>query len=169
MGQSCGRDHRNLHDAGHPAVLLPCRLVDDLVHALLLYGIGVAATRGKDAADNRTRPLGMAIVEVLPNQVAMLLVSLARLVVHIHNDAIGVTHCHGTVHAFCPFIVFHFVLRFVLSVVGHKHTAPHLNATFAASRCSAPPPTAKLQNPSETKAAYGNKITTYAVEFRVLF
>ena len=53
----------------------------------------------------------MTIVEVLANQVAMFLVRLARLVVHIDDDTLSVAYCYSTVHAFCPFIIFH-IARF---------------------------------------------------------
>ena len=77
------------------------------MEALLLYGVAVAATRGEETTDYLARTLGMAREEILADEVALLLVCLARLVVHVDDNALSVADCHGAIHFLSPFVVFH--------------------------------------------------------------
>lgn len=52
MGHFSRSHHRYLDDAANLAVFLPCCLVDDFMHAMLFDGVGIAATSGKDVADD---------------------------------------------------------------------------------------------------------------------
>ena len=82
------------------------------MHALLLDGVAVAATRFKQVADYFARTLRVASHEILADEVALLLVCLARLVVHVDDNALSVADCHGAIHFLSPFVVFHCYVSF---------------------------------------------------------
>lgn len=72
MGHLRGGDHGDFHHSGNVAVgVAPGRLVDDLVHAVFLNGVGVAFAGGKHVADFRYRCFGMALEEVFADEIAV--------------------------------------------------------------------------------------------------
>ena len=102
MRHFCGKDDRELHKAGHFAVLAPCRLIDELADSFFLDSIDIRPACGEKVAYYAPGALSVAWYQVFADKIAMLAAKFARGLVHIYYCSLTVAHRDCTVHIHCP-------------------------------------------------------------------
>ena len=98
-----GRDnHGNLTEPGHYTVFLPCALENHLVHPVLFNRIGVGAPFRQQSPDYPHGMLVMAVEQILPHKIPMLLILFHRPVIHVNDNPILIANRNAAIQPFSP-------------------------------------------------------------------
>ena len=96
---------RQLYQPAKLTVFIPRHLINQLLHALLLDGIGVQFLILQQILQYGSRPWGMAVKQVVANNFLSVAVHIGGRGVHVQYVALLVTHRDGNTFQFFKILV----------------------------------------------------------------